>query len=171
MWSLWYCMTSIRSDLIQGVAGALVVAGLVVPGAAEAQQGAPPPWRWSPVAGEPAVEVVMVFISSPEVAANSDPGFGALVRAAKDHVAAVASGNDQQFAAVGVALSWDPRQGIDYLLDGVAGAHQTHDFGPWDEVHAGRNWLNEVVVDRLWRAAGHSGDLPITGVPQADPVQ
>jgi hypothetical protein len=59
---------------------------------------------------------------------------------------------------VGVGLGWDPRAASEYLFDEA--------LGPWNEIHAGGNWLNELVVDRIWRATDAPGYGPIASFPQ-----
>jgi hypothetical protein len=72
------------------------------------------------------------------------------VRAIKNKLAAKAKAANTGFAAIGVSLDWSPEAGADYLLRGKS-IFGTHDFGAWDEIHAGRNWMNELVIRYIWR--------------------
>lgn len=74
---------------------------------------------------------------------GEDPEYRSLLRAS---VAAVESLVPEgiTFSTVGVDLGWDNRRGVKNL--GY--------YGPFDEIIAGRNWLNTAAVAYMWR------DLP-----------
>lgn len=96
-------------------------------------------------------ELVLVFISTSECLGNS-PEFvlDSAVRALKIQLSERATSWGMNFSAVGVAAEWDVRKGLDYLLKGISSRGQK-DFGPWDEVSAGRNWLGVAVSQFVWQ--------------------
>jgi len=114
-------------------------------------------------------ETVLVFISSAHSRANADANFARCVRELKSALRAKSDSSGTGFAAVGVAIDWEPTVGWAYLVGGVAESGDTVDLGPWDEVHVGRNWRNAVVVQYVFRSTREGmvqEGLPLAVVPQ-----
>jgi hypothetical protein len=96
-------------------------------------------------------ELVLVFIGSTVCAPSRQPGFNKVVREVAEQLRIKAYAQGRRFELVGVALSGSTAEGVQFLSD----------FGPFDELIAGRGWLNSGATDFVWR------DLPGTSaVPQ-----
>ena len=106
-------------------------------------------------------EWLLVFIGMANLPENASPQLGRAIRRAKAQLADRARAAGARFAAIGVSLDPEVRAGLAYLLEGRNPYHP-HDFGSWDEVHAGRGWLNTLAVSYIWR--DRRADIP--GVPQ-----
>lgn len=96
-------------------------------------------------------EVLFVFISTSTCVGNGADRLDDAIRGAKAALKDRFEGRDQAFFAVGATPEWSVEDGIDYLIRGAAPGFDAMDFGPWDEVQAGRNWLNNGAVDYIWR--------------------
>lgn len=93
-------------------------------------------------APEPGVrtEVIAVFISSSFCGANSLAGFPEAVVEMKSRLRAKAAEEGKVFRSVGVSVDWDPYVGADYLRQ----------FGDFDEIVSGGNWLNTATQQYIW---------------------
>lgn len=97
------------------------------------------------------VEIVSVLISSSHCVAHAQPEFHDLVRAANQLLEVQASAAGFAFRRAGVSTDWNPREGVDYLLD----------LDDFDEITAGGNWLNVATQKYLL------GSIPgVTSIPQ-----
>jgi hypothetical protein len=65
-------------------------------------------------------------------------------------LAAKAAKSGQRFWSVGIAVDWSPRVGFDYLSE----------VGAFDEISAGRNWLNSSASTFLWEANAAAPSIP-----------
>ena len=93
---------------------------------------------------------MLIFISSSQALENENPRFEGMVRSIKRQLAAKAAAANTSFCAIGVSLDWAPDVGAEFLLRGKS-RFGVHDFDPWDEIHVGRNWLNELIIRYVWR--------------------
>lgn len=125
-----------------------------------------PPWHWAPDQNVQESEVVMLFIGSSDDGANAHSGYGTIVSRFKARLAEAAARNGHKFTAIGVSIDWIPAVGADYLLRGVAPGRVDQEFGPWSEIHVGRNWLNAVLVEEIWGTDPDSLNVPWAAVPQ-----
>jgi len=94
-------------------------------------------------------ELLLFYISAPECCA--DEGFGQSIAKIKDQLGARAKQAGVTFRSVGIAIG-QTGPGIRYLMEGRTSANTVLPFGPWDEVHAGGGWNNQVLVQYIWRA-------------------
>lgn len=125
------------------VVGLLVVA-LAIPAAAQAQ-------GYEPAGVMPdSSEVVLVFISTSTCTGNEKERLGDAIRDAKLSLRERASAEGSTFFAIGAAAEWSVENGLAYLLEGRS-SYGTRDFGAWDEVLAGRNWLNSAAIEFILR--------------------
>ncbi len=99
------------------------------------------------VAGE---ELLVVFIGASFCQAAQVPGFTAAFNQVKRSLRAQADARQQQTALIGVAVDWDPAAGLRWL----------NNFGSFDEVVSGRNWLNMGAVGFIWRDSPGPSALP-----------
>jgi hypothetical protein len=96
-------------------------------------------------------QVIAFFVGAKFCAAYSREGFPETVRTLREKLAGRASEAGMEFVFVGVALDWTVEDGLEFL----------ERFGPFDEIVAGQNWLNETAIRYIWR------DLPgRAAVPQ-----
>ena len=93
----------------------------------------------------------MVFISTARCVGNTAEGFDEAVRGMKTALKERAEAEGHAFYAIGATAQWSVEEGLDYLMRGESPVFHTQDFGPWDEVWAGRNWLNTAGIDFIWR--------------------
>ena len=105
-------------------------------------------------------EVVMVLLSTSGCMGNSYEGFDDAVREAKQVLRDRIEATGEAFFTVGVAKQWDIQEGLDYLLHGKTESFGDLDFGAWDEVSAGRSWLNEWVLNLVWRDEDGIASVP-----------
>ena len=68
----------------------------------------------------------------------------------KQALADRATAAGESFSAIGVAAEWSIEDGLAYLIEGKW-TRGIHDFGAWDEVQAGRNWLASGALNYVWR--------------------
>ena len=85
-------------------------------------------------------ELVVAFIGSSSCHAADSTGFIEAIGRMKDLLSARAGRLGYRFATVGVALDWRVKDGLQFL----------DRFGPFDEVVAGRNWLNTAAISYVW---------------------
>lgn len=107
----------------------------------------------------PTRELVLVFFSTSECVGNREPELGASPRAMKRVLAARAAAAGESFSALGAAAEWSISDGLAYLLEGKSRWGE-HDFGAWDEVQAGRNWLASAALDHVWRDPAGAPTVP-----------
>lgn len=95
-------------------------------------------------------EVLLVLVSTPNCPGNTQEGFDEAVRRAKVALQKRVESDGGSFYAIGAALAWDVEAGLEYLLRGTTATDVELEFGRWDEVSAGRNWMNHWSVDLIW---------------------
>lgn len=96
-------------------------------------------------------EVLLVFISTSGCIGNKAERLDDAIRGAKVALNERIEAQGQAFFTIGSAPQWSVEEGLDYLIRGLTPGFDDKDFGPWDEVQAGRNWLNSSAVDYIWR--------------------
>lgn len=89
---------------------------------------------------EPGREWAFVYVGSSGCAASNDSFLPSAVKKLKRLVQEQARTHGYAFATVGVAKDWRVADGIAHL----------EKFGPFDEITAGRNWLNLGVLRYVW---------------------
>lgn len=105
-------------------------------------------------------ELVVVYVGSTSCKASLEPGFADVVHSINDKVRAAAKRDGKLFSSVGVALDWSTNQGASYLTQ----------FGDFDEISVGRNWLNGSVVNFVWRDHPGPAATPMIVVFERDVV-
>lgn len=96
-------------------------------------------------------ELAMIYFSQSGCAACNQETLPAALEAAKQGLARRAEASRRALVVVGVSLDWDPERGYEHLRR----------FGRFDEVSAGRSWINSSAMHYVWQ------DLPgISGTPQ-----
>lgn len=96
-------------------------------------------------------EVFAVFLTQSTCHWSNLEGFDRTVEQAKLLLSDQAADEDMRFAIRAVALDWEPRRGMEYLLGR---------FGQFDEVAAGRNWFGADAAEHIWRAEGGTPFTP-----------
>lgn len=81
-------------------------------------------------------QLVMIYFGSAHCAWANDPDGPALVQQVKSSLEAQARRRGWSFEAVGVALDWEPEEGLEHLRR----------FGRFDEVSAGYSWANMLAL-------------------------
>lgn len=95
-------------------------------------------------------ELVAVFISTSTCTGNAVQWqLDTVIRNLKVDLAKRAKSAGMGFAAVGVATEWSVSDGLAYLLEGKT-PFDRKNFGEWDEVSAGRNWLGVAASQYIW---------------------
>lgn len=89
-------------------------------------------------------EVVMVSVGAAFCGAQREPGFPQAVEEAKLRVQEQAKARGAQFRAIAVSLDWKTDEALAFL----------ENFGAFDEIHVGSNWLNDGARRYIW------ADLP-----------
>ncbi len=96
-------------------------------------------------------ELAFVYIGSSGCAASNRPFLPETVKQLKLLIEEQARNRGRSFVAIGVARDWDVEAGLEHL----------EKFGPFDQVMAGRNWLNIGALKYIWE------DVPgIAATPQ-----
>lgn len=95
-------------------------------------------------------ELVAVFIGSSTCGAAENPELKVAIAQLRRSLAARAFRDGKTFSSIGVALDWSVRDGLQFLAT----------FGEFDEVMAGRNWLNAGAVHYIWRDIAGRPSLP-----------
>lgn len=90
--------------------------------------------------GETGDEVAFIFIGSSKCQYANDERVNRIVRRAKLHLSRLINEKGLGFSATGIAKDWIVRDGIEYLGK----------FGSFDEILAGRSWLNEGVLKYVY---------------------
>ena len=138
----WLVGSSSREGLKRPVSavGAIVVMGLLLRVVlTESGNGAPPE---SPVGL--GGEVVFVFMASSTCQNINDPALKPALDEARTRVQEFAERSGRRFVTSGIALDID----ID------AGTRLLDRFGPFDEIHVGRSWVNTAAAN-YWHPTGH----------------
>ncbi len=104
-------------------------------GSSQATAFRPPP---------PRQEVYVLFIGMTGCGASQREELVRAVRAIRDSLTSHIDTTEFTFAVAGAALDHDPTAGLKWLGE----------FGKFDEVLAGRSWMNLAAVEFIWR------DLP-----------
>ncbi len=129
-----------RTDTGYGLLLVLLIAvavGLVV----KERRASRPEEQWQPAfARFEGVETLMVVISSSACPGGKAEGFAEAVRIIRAGLRNQAQRKHQTFATIGVALDWKPSAGIAYL----------ETLTPFDEVMAGRSWINAGAIKFFW---------------------
>jgi hypothetical protein len=81
-------------------------------------------------------QLVMIYFGSAHCAWSNAKGFPATLEKVKLGLEQEARDHGWSFEAVGVALDWDAKEGLDHLRK----------FGEFDEVSAGLNWGNALAI-------------------------
>lgn len=97
-----------------------------------------------------------VFIGATFCGALDKDGFREAVEQMKLLLAERAAAKGANFAVTGVALDWSVEDGVKFL----------HSFGEFDEIVAGRNWLNSAAVRYMWDAIPGDAVVPQVIVTQ-----
>lgn len=104
-------------------------------------------------------ELIAVFISTSTCVGNANPDLDKAIRTVKATLAKRSKAAGLGFAAVGVASQWSVADGLKYLLDGASPMGKK-DFGQWDEVAAGRNWIGMIPSEYVWRDSAGQATVP-----------
>ncbi|MGD2153917.1 MAG: hypothetical protein PVG79_11675 [Gemmatimonadales bacterium] len=95
-------------------------------------------------------QIRMIFIGSSTCGAHRDAGFRAAIATAKRALAERFTGAGRQFASAGVAIDWRIEDGIEFLAE----------FGEFDEIIVGGNWLNSGAIRYVWEDFPGSSVVP-----------
>lgn len=96
-------------------------------------------------------ELAMIYFSQSGCRACNIETLPAAVESVKQGLARRAEVTNHALVVMGVSLDWDPERGYEHLRR----------FGRFDEVSAGRSWINSSAMRYVWQ------DLPGTsGTPQ-----
>ena len=95
-------------------------------------------------------ELIVVYIATSNCVGNLYPRLDSAIHQMKIVLSKRAEASGIGFGAIGVAAQWSVEDGLAYLLEGESNAGKK-DFGAWDEVHAGRNWINASAINYIWR--------------------
>jgi hypothetical protein len=95
-------------------------------------------------------EMLVIFIGGSFCGGSAQPGLREAVATVNREMAATARAAGRRFVSVGVAMDWSVEDGVRFL----------HEFGKFDELVVGRNWLNSAVVRYVWRDVPGSATLP-----------
>ena len=98
----------------------------------------------------PGQEFILVFIGSYECAASRAPELAPAFRDAQTSLRARVAAENAEFVTVGVAVDWVVDEGLAFLKD----------IATFDEMSAGRSWLNSSAVPLLWGAQAGEPALP-----------
>jgi hypothetical protein len=109
-------------------------------------------FRWAPQPGEyvpskrapDGQELALIFIGSSTCGASRHEALPAAVQRLKLEMRERALASGRSFTTLGIARDWDVDAGIEHLRR----------FGRFDEVIAGRNWVNTGLLRYVWE------DLP-----------
>ena len=104
-------------------------------------------------------ELIVVYIATSNCVGNFHPRLDSAIHRMKIVLSKRAETSGIGFGAIGVAAQWSVQEGLAYLLEGQSSAGKK-DFGAWDEVHAGRNWINASAIDYIWRDIQGRASVP-----------
>jgi hypothetical protein len=86
-------------------------------------------------------EIVVVFVGSSTCGASRNSALQAAVQRVRDSLASQAASASKTFAYIGVSLDWSVQDGLSFLKE----------FGPFDEITVGGNWLNMASLFYILR--------------------
>jgi len=86
------------------------------------------------------VEIVFIYIGSPECSFCVNPAFAPVLNASRTSVKRRALSDSVAFTSHGISVGWDVEDGFEHLQS----------FGGFDEVSLGRNWFNLGAERYLW---------------------
>lgn len=95
-------------------------------------------------------ELALVYITSSTCRASNRPGLPEGVERLKVLLREAARRNGRSFTTLGIAREWDTEAGIEHLRR----------FGRFDEVIAGRNWINTGLLRYLWEDLPGTAETP-----------
>lgn len=95
-------------------------------------------------------EIVAIFVGASFCGATSAPDLPQVLEDMRRSLGTRASEEHKRLVTVGVALDVSPDDGLKFL---------SH-YGRFDEVLAGRNWLNTGAIDYIWRDTPGAASLP-----------
>jgi hypothetical protein len=111
----------------------------------------PQPSGYQPAMAAPAgAELVMIYIGASTCRSSNRPGLPGAVEQLKLRLAERARSGGRSFTTLGIARDWDTQAGIRHLGR----------FGRWDEVIAGRNWVNTGLLRYMWEDLPGSAETP-----------
>ena len=90
----------------------------------------------------PGAQLALVFIGSSKCAFSTNPELPRMIESAKSSVREAAMEAGRSFTALGIAKDWDVGAGVAHLAT----------IGTFDEIMAGRSWMNEGVLKYVWQA-------------------
>ena len=92
----------------------------------------------------------LILIGASTCGASTYPGLSGAVRAVHRGIADSATAAGVTFTAAGIALDWDVEAGLRFL----------NDYGPFDEISTGRNWMNGTAERYLFGDLAAAPSLP-----------
>jgi hypothetical protein len=104
-------------------------------------QGSAPVLATATLRDSVTTEYVVYFISAAFCVANRQPGFHEAVARLRPSVLAQARATSRTVSVVGVSVDPSADTAVAYLQR----------LGEWDEIAAGRNWMNTAVVRYVWQ--------------------
>ena len=98
---------------------------------------------WQPAPAFPGVpETMLVFIGSSTCGGSNYPGLENAIRRLRERLREEASARGETFSSMGIATDFPVQPGVEYL----------ERLGPFDEIMAGRSWLNTGSLKYLYGA-------------------
>lgn len=98
---------------------------------------------WHPAPASPGVpETMLVFIGSSTCGGSNYPGLEKAIRRLRKGLRDEASARGETFSSMGIATDFPVQPGVEYLKR----------LGPFDEIMAGRSWLNTGSLKYLYGA-------------------
>jgi hypothetical protein len=134
--SIAACTSNVHEEELRGITTTL-------------KEQEPPSSQTLPANGS---EVVLVFISNSVCTGNGTGRLDEAIRTSKTELRARVAEEGHTFYSIGAAVEWDIEGGIAYLVDGTAPGYTQKEFGSWDEIWVGRDWLNNAAIEHMWRA-------------------
>lgn len=95
-------------------------------------------------------EIIVVFIGASFCGGTKRPGLKETVREMNRLLTERAHAVGYGSVTIGVALDWSIEEGLSFLRE----------FGPFDEIAVGRNWLNVDAIRYIWKDLPGSPTLP-----------
>lgn len=129
----------------------LAFCGHIEPPELSASQELPPRDIYQPThKAVPGAELALVFIGSSQCAFSTNPDLPRMIEHAKNAVKETAVEAGMSFSTLGVAKDWNVDAGIAHLSA----------FGRFDEIMAGRSWMNEGVLKYIWQTLPGAPSTP-----------
>lgn len=113
------------------------------------REGPPAPGLTSTAVGDRG-ELLLVFIGSSTCGASEAPGFPEALATVQTALGERAAAFGLSFGTLGVAIDHSPRKGIAFL----------ESMGDFDELIAGRGWINQGGVSFVWRHLPGESAIP-----------